>query len=42
MPGERELRFAAERAEKGLDIPDEVCDELAALGAPYGLELKEA
>ena len=42
MPGERELRFAAERAEAGIDIPDEVYAELVSLGAPYGLELKEA
>ncbi len=42
MPGERELRFAAERAQAGLDLPDEVCAELNALGAPHGLSLKEA
>lgn len=41
MPGERELRFTAEREVNGIDLPDEVYNELVALGAPYGLVPEE-
>ena len=41
MPGERELRFTAERKVNGIDLPDEVYNELVALGAPYGLVPEE-
>lgn len=42
MPGERGFRSAEERAEAGIDLPDEVCAELNALGAPHGLQLEKA
>ena len=41
MPGEREIKTAKERSTAGIDLPDEVCAELAALGAPFGLTLEE-
>ncbi len=41
LPGERAARSAAEKAAVGIDVPDAVCAELAALGEPYGLKLKE-
>ena len=39
MPGERGCREAEARMAEGIDVPDEVCAELSAMGAPYGLRL---
>ena len=39
LPGERSARSAALKAAEGIDVPDLVCEELAALGKPYGLTL---
>ena len=40
MPGERENMITKERAKTGINLPDEVCAELNALGAPYGMSLE--
>lgn len=39
MPGELELRRAEDNMKKGIEVPDQVCEELAALGKPYGINL---
>ena len=40
LPGERSTRSAAKKAVDGIDVPEAVCAELAAMGAKFGLELK--
>lgn len=42
LPGERSAKSAEKKAAEGVDVPDAVCAELAALGGKYGIELKEA
>ena len=39
MPGELELNRAEANRQNGITLPDQVCDELNALGKPYGLAL---
>lgn len=39
MPGELELNRAEANFQNGIELPDQVYDELAALGKPYGLSL---
>ena len=39
LPGERAAKSAAEKTAAGVDVPDAVCAELAALGEAYGLKL---
>ena len=39
MPGELELRRAKTNLEQGIEIPDQVYEELLTLGRPYGLAL---
>lgn len=39
LPGERAARSAAERAVEGIEVPEAVCAELDALGAPFGMSL---
>ena len=41
MPGERSARSAAALSESGIDLPEEVCEELAALGKPLGITFAE-
>ena len=41
LPGERAARSAEQKASDGIDVPDAVCAELAALGEPFGITLKE-
>lgn len=42
LPGERSARSAAKKAIDGIDVPEAVCVELAALGEPFGIKLEEA
>ena len=42
LPGERSARSAAKKAIDGIDVPEAVCSELAALGEPFGIKLEEA
>ena len=42
MPGELELNRAQANMQSGIQLPDQVYDELAALGRPYGLSLQPA
>lgn len=42
MPGERAAKMTRERAKNGIDLPEEVCAELSAMGAKFGLVLKES
>ena len=42
VPGERSARSAAKKAIDGVDVPEAVCKELADMGEPYGMKLKEA
>ena len=42
LPGERSARSAAKKSADGIDVPEAVCAELAALGKPYGIDLMEA
>ena len=42
LPGERSARSAAKKAIDGIDVPEAVCAELAALGEPFGIKLEEA
>lgn len=39
MPGERGLTQAEANMRNGISIPDQVYEELNALGRPYGLSL---
>ena len=39
MPGELELNRKQQNTEKGIDLPDQVYQELLDLGKPYGLSL---
>ena len=39
MPGERGLAQAEANMRNGISIPDQVYEELNALGRPYGLSL---
>lgn len=41
LPGERSMRSAEEKRRNGIDVPDPVCEELAALGARHGLTLED-
>ncbi|MDO5131962.1 MAG: Ldh family oxidoreductase [Eubacteriales bacterium] len=40
LPGERSARSAAGKAAEGIEVPELVCAELAALGKPFGLTLR--
>ena len=40
LPGERSAGSAFRKAAEGIDVPEAVCAELAALGAPFELALK--
>ena len=39
LPGERSARCARENQTNGINVPDQVYEELCALGKPYGLTL---
>jgi len=39
LPGERSARSAEKKSVEGVEVPEAVCAELAALGAPYGVAL---
>ena len=39
MPGELELKRAERNAAEGIELPDQVYEELVSLGKPYGLSL---
>ena len=41
LPGERAARSAAKKTAEGVDVPEAVCAELNALGAPFGMSLHE-
>lgn len=41
LPGERSAKSAEKKSVEGIDVPEAVCQELAALGAPFGLTLEE-
>ena len=40
LPGERSAASAKAKMAEGINVPEAVCAELAALGAPFGLALK--
>ncbi len=42
LPGERAARSALEKAQEGIEVPEAVCAELAALGEPFGIKPEEA